>query len=162
MSPRLVLLQDGRASSTSVTEELAEDGSAAGKGAYADFKFVDRAELDTWVQSPRDQEAFSLTFADSVLPTWWARRRSNRTCTGTSCRSSCTLPRDSLRTHSRWTSTAPRWSRESWRPRRVAHSRQEGPAQGQQGARRAAAQSRRTRRSHRAQKGRQARCSRHR
>lgn len=30
-----------------VTEEMAEDMSAAGKGAYSDFKFVDKQELDT-------------------------------------------------------------------------------------------------------------------
>lgn len=31
----------------SVTEEVAEDTSAGGKSAYSDFKFVDKAELDT-------------------------------------------------------------------------------------------------------------------
>ncbi|TXT13630.1 hypothetical protein VHUM_00997 [Vanrija humicola] len=31
----------------SVTEEMANDTSGAGKGAYSDFKFVDRAELET-------------------------------------------------------------------------------------------------------------------
>jgi ribosome biogenesis protein ENP2 len=30
-----------------VTEEMAEDLSGVGKGAYADFKFVDKSELDT-------------------------------------------------------------------------------------------------------------------
>jgi ribosome biogenesis protein ENP2 len=32
----------------SVTEELADD-LKSGAGAYSDFKFVDKAELDTWV-----------------------------------------------------------------------------------------------------------------
>ena len=34
-----------------VTEEMGED--AAPKGAYRDFKFVDRTELDTYVAHPR-------------------------------------------------------------------------------------------------------------
>lgn len=31
----------------SVTEEMAEDQTGGGKGAYTDFKFVDKSELDT-------------------------------------------------------------------------------------------------------------------
>jgi ribosome biogenesis protein ENP2 len=30
-----------------VTEEMADDQSAVGKSAYSDYKFVDKAELDT-------------------------------------------------------------------------------------------------------------------
>jgi hypothetical protein len=41
---------------------MADDMSAAGKGAYSDYKFVDKQELDTWV-FPFSKTCLSPRFA---------------------------------------------------------------------------------------------------
>ncbi len=109
-APRWASFLDG------ITEEL-EDEPGAGKGAYSDFKFVDRKELDVCV-SPRVAEtaesgrirahAFPPRPTVSASRTSSAHLRSSPTCTATFSRSSCTRPRDSSPTRRRTPSTEPR------------------------------------------------------
>ena len=53
-----------------VTEEMADDTQAAAKGAYSDYKFVDKQELDTYVSFPHCLESnldHILFFLDYML-----------------------------------------------------------------------------------------------
>lgn len=78
----------------SVTEELADDYTGgAGKSAYADYKFVDKAELETCVQFILSvfyiTDSFIIVL---VLPTLSVTPRSNPTCTVISSPSNSTPP----------------------------------------------------------------------
>lgn len=77
----------------SVTEELADDPSAGpGKGAYSDFKFIDKAELETYVSLNLAEEMLMPDLASITLS---VHPPSNRTCTDTSSPSNSTPPPDS-------------------------------------------------------------------
>lgn len=143
-----------------VTEEM-EDHQGGGLSNYNDFKFVEKAELASYVPS-----SFSRQQAQSRLPdpsfrtcadlfalslvsdsiTWSARPRSSRTCTDTLSRSSCTTLPVWSPTRSRTRSTERSWSRRNSRRRPSRGSEPGGRTSRSRSTRASPRRSRRTRR----------------